>query len=876
MSGNGPTNPSGVPPLPGPSKGADRTPINSTGKGGAPTSQGDPGRGPRPLPRQDNVGGAGSGVGGAAKPRPNWSAPRPGGDSRIDGGKRGGGSTAGPPLRRPDDGSSERGGAGPGHESGSRRTGSGAAEKPGLKDKLGDLAKKTAREAMDQSPGGMAGAAGAHSRNRAAGMSNSESGKSVVKEQAAAAAVKGIKTVGNSLFPMAGDATVFGLRLARILAPIVGMGLLVLVVIMVAIFTGGMFSSDSSMTYALAPGAPQGVPDNYLAAYQAAGQQYNVPWTILAGIGEVATNQGMSAPSDVADYHAHVKRLYPSATGSGVSSVTTSIPASPSKGTSASSKSATGSTSAAGTSTTGAKKKKSLPTIIGNSCVGVSCVVSPPIGTGAGEPKGPLLLNADWLAKNADGMNPQSINDSAMMLASALANAETQVLQADTTGKYSNYTSDPTQADAFWAAVVAQAPITLPDQGASVVATGAGGASAGVTSIASAITVTPTGGNWVSADIAQCPMSPAGPGGPAPGAIMGTSLSLHKICADSVAAAATPQAAIAIIKALTNLGLIYTENTNPLLGPLRSDTLYSDCSSYVSRMYYEAGVNINPEGSTFSIAADTSAFNQEEAWNARPGDLVMFSNEQHVGMILADGMIAENGISGPPPLGASHVDMFGGPYWANAIYFRVNPSGAGANSGVLPFTGPGSHVSNVLIANPADWSVIQFAIYYGGDYPGDTRAGTFTAAGAASFVGTASVSSSQITALIEKYWPKNEWDNAERVAACESSDNPSAVDPDSNGTQDLGVFQINTSNLSKLLAATGYPSSDTSLAFNAGWNVQAAAVFWKSETSNSPIGSGWWPWVCASKLNIVSGLYSHNPGPGDTSGLYQSFLAQQG
>lgn len=831
--------------------------------------------------------------------RPDWASGGGRGRGDRSSAAPGGATPAGPPLRRPDAAPVAPGQKGPGGQGnkaggrpnwgetgrepgargskdagrGSRAVGPDGAgptragdkpEKPSMGKQLGNLAKKTARESVEGVGGagsGLGGKGGANkfAQNRQAGMSTGDNAKSVIKEKAAAAAVTGIKKAGNSLFPFAGDATVFGLRLAKILAPVIGMGLLVFAVIMVAIFSGGSFGSLSSMTYALAPGAPQGIPANYLAAYQAAGQQYNIPWTVLAGVGEVATQQGTSAPSDVADYHAHVNRLYPTS-GSNGGAGSIQVPTSP------------GSGGKAGSNKT--KKPTKLPTIIGNSCLGSSCVVSPPIGTGAGEPKGPLLLNASWLAKNANGMNPQSINDSAMMLASALASAESAVLQSDSTGKYSNYTGDPTQADAFWAAVVAQAPITLPDQVVfpTTPSAGSGGASAVTVSIAS----TPSGGNWVKADQASCPSTPAGPGGPAPGAVMGTSLSLLKICQDSVAAAATPQAAIAIIKALTNLGLIYTENTNPFAGPLRSDTLYSDCSSYVSRMYNEAGVNVNPDGSTFTIAADTAAFKQEESWNARPGDLVMFANEQHVGMVLADGMIAENGMTGPPPLGSSHIDVFGGPSWANALYFRVDPSGAGASSGVIPFAGPGLTTSNVLIANPVDWSVVQFAIYYGGDYPGDTRAGSFTAAGAANYVGGSTVSTAQVTSLIQQYWPKSEWDNAERIVSCESSNNPSAVDPDSNGTQDLGLFQLNTINIPKLLTATGYPSTDESMAFNAGWNVQAAEKYWQSEVSNKPIGSGWWPWVCASKLNIVNGLYSHIPGPGDTSGLYQQYTATQG
>jgi hypothetical protein len=59
-------------------------------------------------------------------------------------------------------------------------------------------------------------------------------------------------------------------------------------------------------TCALAGGAPapsaaaqNGIPPDYLALYQAAGQQFGVPWTLLAGIGSVETDHGRSAAAGV-------------------------------------------------------------------------------------------------------------------------------------------------------------------------------------------------------------------------------------------------------------------------------------------------------------------------------------------------------------------------------------------------------------------------------------------------------------------------------------------------------------------------------------------------------------------------------------------------
>ena len=45
--------------------------------------------------------------------------------------------------------------------------------------------------------------------------------------------------------------------------------------------------------------AQNGIPANYLALYQAAGQQFGVPWTLLAGIGSIETDHGRSSAAGV-------------------------------------------------------------------------------------------------------------------------------------------------------------------------------------------------------------------------------------------------------------------------------------------------------------------------------------------------------------------------------------------------------------------------------------------------------------------------------------------------------------------------------------------------------------------------------------------------
>ena len=45
--------------------------------------------------------------------------------------------------------------------------------------------------------------------------------------------------------------------------------------------------------------AQNGIPGNYLALYQAAGGQFGVPWTLLAGIGSIETDHGRSTAAGV-------------------------------------------------------------------------------------------------------------------------------------------------------------------------------------------------------------------------------------------------------------------------------------------------------------------------------------------------------------------------------------------------------------------------------------------------------------------------------------------------------------------------------------------------------------------------------------------------
>lgn len=80
---------------------------------------------------------------------------------------------------------------------------------------------------------------------------------------------------------------------------------------------------------------------------------------------------------------------------------------------------------------------------------------------------------------------------------------------------------------------------------------------------------------------------------------------------------------------------------------------------------------------------------------------------------------------------------------------------------------------------------------------------------------------------------------AVRVATCESHFDATANHTDSDGTHDLGIFQLNTGGTAQeLLGLTNHPTTDLSLAFAPVWNVRAAALLYSRD--------GWHPWSCAT------------------------------
>jgi hypothetical protein len=112
-------------------------------------------------------------------------------------------------------------------------------------------------------------------------------------------------------------------------------------------------------------------------------------------------------------------------------------------------------------------------------------------------------------------------------------------------------------------------------------------------------------------------------------------IGINKLCADSVAKARTPQAAMAIKWALTHLNLPYC-----MCNPQRNQDNYADCSSFVSKAYRNSGAIPN----LYRGNAPTTRTFRTVRWmhqipysQAKPGDLVETNGGGHVSMQLANG-----------------------------------------------------------------------------------------------------------------------------------------------------------------------------------------------------------------------------------------------
>jgi hypothetical protein len=142
-------------------------------------------------------------------------------------------------------------------------------------------------------------------------------------------------------------------------------------------------------------------------------------------------------------------------------------------------------------------------------------------------------------------------------------------------------------------------------------------------------------------------------------------IGLAKLCADSAAAAPTPQAALAIKWALASLGLPYSQE-------LRNFAGWADCSSFVTRAYTAAGVPIAMP----MVNAPTTDTIRTSAWAVMepstallPGDLVE-PEPGHVVMMLAHGFMVHTSNTGD----VAHVSVAYAQPW---LSLRIDPAAVG-------------------------------------------------------------------------------------------------------------------------------------------------------------------------------------------------------
>jgi hypothetical protein len=129
-----------------------------------------------------------------------------------------------------------------------------------------------------------------------------------------------------------------------------------------------------------------------------------------------------------------------------------------------------------------------------------------------------------------------------------------------------------------------------------------------------------------------------------------------------------------------------------------------------------------------------------------------------------------------------------------------------------------------------------------------------------------STSTAAVLDLVSANFPADQVGNAMAVSRCESGHDNRVSKPNTNGTRDFGVFQINDGGtLQAALRAIGVSFSDISdareKALDPALNVRMARAIWESR--------GWQPWTCAAKLKIVSGLYKKTPGP--MAGMFDNY-----
>jgi hypothetical protein len=218
-------------------------------------------------------------------------------------------------------------------------------------------------------------------------------------------------------------------------------------------------------------------------------------------------------------------------------------------------------------------------------------------------------------------------------------------------------------------------------------------------------------------------------------------------------------------------------------------------------------------------------------------------------------------------------------------------------------------LSSLSSINGAGDLAVAYASFFGGLVANDPNAGvlpsvlgTQVSFGSSGAGDKLAGENPEAAAAIRLYFPPEQWDNAIRLANCESGLNPNAVSrPNSNGTRDWGLFQFNDGGtLQGMLTRLGEDPTDLNRALDPNFAARAAYTKWDLTVADVVQNGvvvekrgGYGAWTCAhmptdtykNLLGLVgtspreaSGEVSfdyqyHVPGPGDTS---KSFTTTSG
>lgn len=167
------------------------------------------------------------------------------------------------------------------------------------------------------------------------------------------------------------------------------------------------------------------------------------------------------------------------------------------------------------------------------------------------------------------------------------------------------------------------------------------------------------------------------------------------------------------------------------------------------------------------------------------------------------------------------------------------PEAGASSSGLL--TNPKSKPLQLPADQSRDNGEYQAAPLQPLDVPGEQPAGT-----GAPLEGLSPIQPTrpEVDVLIRKYFPAEQVDNARRISMCESGQRNVTSRPNTDGTRDHGIFQINDGGTFQELARRlGSDPSNIALALNPDWNVMAAAELFRDR--------GWQPWTCARKVGLL-------------------------